>query len=460
MEEKGRRPEIAADILWETMLSATDELLVVVNKDGRIEALSRAYGEFLNVDPKKAVGLHVREVIENTRMDTVVHTGVAELGQFQSIQGRNMIASRTPIVKDGAIIGAFGRVLFRNTEDLRALYEKMSAMERELNSYKKAYGKINAARYSINDIVGSCAVMQGLKEATKKVAKTNSSVLILGESGTGKELFAHAVHQASTRRSGPFVTVNCAALPESLIESELFGYEGGSFTGAKREGKQGLFQAAEGGTVFLDEIGELPFSMQVKLLRVLQEKEVQRIGSNVREPVNVRILAATNRDLQEMVREGKFRSDLYYRLNVVTLYIPPLRERREDIPILAKVLTEKFARREGVAVEGISKAAMECLSSYGWRGNVREMENALERAINFVGKDRQIQVEHLPVSITGSRTEMFPKCCDLKETVAEAERQAIVNALLQCRNSKSAAAKKLGISRTTLYEKMLKHGMI
>lgn len=459
MEPKGRKPKIAANILWETMLSATDELLVVVDKEGYIEVISKAYAEFLGIDPKTAAGRHVRDVIENTRMDIVIQTGKAELSEFQEIKGHRMIASRIPIVKDGETVGALGRVLFRNAEDLRALYERMRAMERELNSYKKAYGKINAARYNINDIVGNCAVMTGLKEAAKRVAKTNSSVLILGESGTGKELFAHSIHQASPRKNAPFITVNCGTLPEDLIESELFGYEGGSFTGAKREGKQGMFQAAEGGTIFLDEIGDLPLPMQVKLLRVLQEREIQRIGSNVREPVNVRVLAATNRDLYQMVREGKFRSDLYYRLNVVTLYIPALRERREDIPLLAKALVEKFAKREGVAVEGVTKAAMDCLTSYDWAGNVREMENALERAINFVGKDRWIQVEHLPVYITKVRPETYQRSGDLKEVVAEAERQAIVDTLLQCRNSKSEAAKKLGVCRTTLYEKMLKYGI-
>ena len=294
MEPKDWKVKIAPDILWETMLSATDELLVVVDKEGYIEVISNAYAEILNIDPKKGAAQHVRDVIENTRMDVVIKTGQAELSEFQEIKGHRMIASRIPIVKDGKTVGALGRVLFRNAEDLRALYERMSAMERELNSYKKAYGKINTARYNINDIVGNCTAMMSLKEAAKKVAKTNSSVLILGESGTGKELFAHSIHQASPRKNAPFITVNCGTLPEDLIESELFGYEGGSFTGAKREGKQGLFQAAEGGTVFLDEIGDLPLPMQVKLLRVLQEKEIQRIGSNVREPVNVRVLAATN----------------------------------------------------------------------------------------------------------------------------------------------------------------------
>lgn len=459
MEPKSQKTKIAADILWKTMLSATDELLVVVDKEGYIEVISKAYAEFLGVDPETAAGQHVRDVIENTRMDIVIKTGKAELSEFQEIKGHRMIASRIPIVRDGETVGALGRVLFRNAEDLRTLYERMRAMERELNSYKKAYGKINFARYNINDIVGDSALMTGLKEVAKKVAKTNSSVLILGESGTGKELFAHSIHQASPRKNAPFITVNCGTLPADLIESELFGYEGGSFTGAKREGKQGMFQAAEGGTIFLDEIGDLPLSMQVKLLRVLQEKEIQRIGSNVREQVNVRVLAATSRNLNEMIREEKFRPDLFYRLNVVTLSIPALRERREDIPLLAEALVQKFATREGVAVEGITRPAMDCLTSYDWAGNVREMENALERAINFLGEDRWIKVEHLPGYITKMRPETYQKSGDLKEVVAEAERRAIVDTLLQCRYSKCETAKRLGISRTTLYDKMVKYGI-
>ncbi|WP_130861772.1 sigma-54 interaction domain-containing protein [Bacilliculturomica massiliensis] len=455
MKRSGRKEKIAADILLETMLSAVDELIVIVDKEGYIEALSKAYAEFLGVNQKTVVGRHVSEVIENTRMDIVTKTGIPETGEFQQIKGEKMIASRIPIYKDGEILGAFGRVLFRSMGDLRMLYEKMNSMELELSLYKKTFGKINTARYSVDDITGNCDLMRDLKETVKKVAKTNSSVLILGESGTGKELFAHAVHQASMRKSAPFICVNCGTIPSQLIESELFGYEEGSFTGAKKGGKTGLFQAAHGGTIFLDEIGDLPLDMQVKLLRVLQDKEIQKIGSNVREPVNVRVVAATNKSLYKMVQEDRFRSDLYYRLNVVTLHIPALRERKEDIPFLARIFIQKFARRENLTVEGVSKGAMEYLMRYDWPGNVRELENVLERAINFIGSDGKIKVEHLPSRITGLEADFRAKT--LKETMEESERLAIVGALMRSGNSKTKAARELGISRTTLYEKMMKY---
>lgn len=455
MEQSGRKEKIAADILLETMLSAVDERIVIVDKEGYIEALSKAYAEFLNVNEKMVIGHHVTEVIENTRMDIVTKTGLPETGELQQVNGEKMIASRIPIYKDGEVIGAFGRVLFRNMGDLKILYEKMNSMELELSLYKKTFGKINTARYTVEDIAGSCEIMQDLKETVKKVAKTNSSVLILGESGTGKELFAHAIHQASMRKNMPFICVNCGTIPEQLIESELFGYEEGAFTGAKKGGKTGLFQAAHKGTIFLDEIGDLPLDMQVKLLRVLQDKEIQKIGSHVREPVNVRIVAATNKSLYKMVQEDKFRSDLYYRLNVVTLHIPALRERKADIPLLVKTLIQKFSQRENFVVEGVSKGAMEYLMRYDWPGNVRELENVLERAINFIGSDGKIKVEHLPSRLTGQ--EQSGQVKTLKETLEDAERLTIVSALMRSGNSRTKAAKELGISRTTLYEKMMKY---
>lgn len=455
MGQSGRREKIAADLLLDTMLSAVDERIVIVDKEGYIEALSKAYAEFLGVRPETVMGRHVSEVIENTRMDVVTKTGLPEIGEFQQVNGEKMIASRIPIFKDGEIVGAFGRVLFRNAKDLRTLYNKMNSIEQELDMYKKTFGKINTARYNVEDIAGSCELMRDLKETVRKVAKTNSNVLILGESGTGKELFAHSIHRASMRKNAPFICVNCGTIPAELIESELFGYEEGSFTGAKKGGKTGLFQAAHKGTIFLDEIGDLPLSMQVKLLRVLQDKEIQRIGSNVREQVDVRIVAATNKSLYKMVQGNTFRSDLYYRLNVVTLHIPALRDRKEDIPLLASVLVQKFAKRENVTVEGVSKGAMEYLMRYDWPGNVRELENVLERAINFLEGGRTIKVEHLPSRITGMEESVQGKT--LKETMRDSERLAIVGALMRCGNSKTKAAKELGISRTTLYEKMMKY---
>lgn len=345
MEKRKRFPKIDEASLLETMLAAPDELIVVVNKNGYIENMSQAYGDFLGIQVQNAIGRHVTEVIENTRMDIVVKTGVPETGETQDIHGEKMIATRIPIRKNGMVIGAYGRVLVRNTRELHMLHDKLSSIEMELNMYKRTFEKINTAKYTVDDIIGDCSIMQDLKDSVRKVAKTNSNVLIMGESGTGKELFAHSIHAGSMRRKAPFVCVNCGSIPEQLIESELFGYEEGAFTGARKGGKIGLFPAAHGGTIFLDEIGELPLSMQVRLLRVLQDREIQRVGSNVREKVNVRVVAATNRNLYQMVKKGEFRSDLYYRLNVVTLHLPLLRERKEDLPLLIQMILSKISKR-------------------------------------------------------------------------------------------------------------------
>ena len=455
MEKRKRFPKIDEASLLETMLAAPDELIVVVNKNGYIENMSQAYGDFLGIQVQNAIGRHVTEVIENTRMDIVVKTGVPETGETQDIHGEKMIATRIPIRKNGMVIGAYGRVLVRNTRELHMLHDKLSSIEMELNMYKRTFEKINTATYTVDDIIGDCSIMQDLKDSVRKVAKTNSNVLIMGESGTGKELFAHSIHAGSMRRKAPFVCVNCGSIPEQLIESELFGYEEGAFTGARKGGKIGLFPAAHGGTIFLDEIGELPLPMQVRLLRVLQDREIQRVGSNVREKVNVRVVAATNRNLYQMVKKGEFRSDLYYRLNVVTLHLPLLRERKEDLPLLIQMILSKISKKESLGAIEISREAMDHLLRYDWPGNVRELENVLERAINFTDAGEKIKAKNLPERITGrmvSRTVM-----PLKELMENTEKDAIKDALLRCRNCKAKAANELGISRTTLYEKMMKY---
>ena len=463
MEKRKRFPKIDEASLLETMLAAPDELIVVVNKNGYIENMSQAYGDFLGIQVQNAIGRHVTEVIENTRMDIVVKTGVPETGETQDIHGEKMIATRIPIRKNGMVIGAYGRVLVRNTRELHMLHDKLSSIEMELNMYKRTFEKINTAKYTVDDIIGDCSIMQDLKDSVRKVAKTNSNVLIMGESGTGKELFAHSIHAGSMRRKAPFVCVNCGSIPEQLIESELFGYEEGAFTGARKGGKEGLFQMAQKGTLFLDEIGglslptqaELPLPMQVRLLRVLQDREIQRVGSNVREKVNVRVVAATNRNLYQMVKKGEFRSDLYYRLNVVTLHLPLLRERKEDLPLLIQMILSKISKKESLGAIEISREAMDHLLRYDWPGNVRELENVLERAINFTDAGEKIKAKNLPERITGSmvsRTVM-----PLKELMENTEKDAIKDALLRCRNCKAKAANELGISRTTLYEKMMKY---
>lgn len=455
MEKRERFPKIDEASLLETMLAAPDELIVVVNKNGYIENMSQAYGDFLGIQVQNAIGRHVTEVIENTRMDIVVKMGVPETGETQDIHGEKMIATRIPIRKNGMVIGAYGRVLVRNTRELHMLHDKLSSIEMELNMYKRTFEKINTAKYTVDDIIGDCSIMQDLKNSVRKVAKTNSNVLIMGESGTGKELFAHSIHAGSMRRKAPFVCVNCGSIPEQLIESELFGYEEGAFTGARKGGKIGLFPAAHGGTIFLDEIGELPLPMQVRLLRVLQDREIQRVGSNVREKVNVRVVAATNRNLYQMVKKGEFRSDLYYRLNVVTLHLPLLRERKEDLPLLIRMILSKISKKENLGAIEISREAMDHLLRYDWPGNVRELENVLERAINFTDAGEKIKAKNLPERITGSMVSQT--VMPLKELMENTEKDAIKDALLRCRNCKAKAANELGISRTTLYEKMMKY---
>ena len=458
MEKQKRFSGIDEAVLLEAMLAAPDELIVVVNKNGYIERMSKAYGEFSGIDARNAIGRHVSEVIENTRMDIVVKTGLVETGETQDIHGERMIATRIPIHKNGVVVGAYGRVLVRNSRELHALHDKLSSIEMELNMYKRTFEKINTAKYTVDDIIGESGIMRDLKDSVRKVAKTNSNVLIMGESGTGKELFAHSIHAGSMRKKAPFVCVNCGSIPEQLIESELFGYEEGAFTGARKGGKMGLFAAAHGGTIFLDEIGELPLAMQVRLLRVLQDREIQRVGANVREAVNVRVVAATNRNLYQMVQAGEFRSDFV------------LSSECRDAAFAAAAGTQgrsaaahqhdswENLEKGAVGAVEISRDAMNFLLNYDWPGNVRELENVLERAINFTEAGEKIEAKDLPERIT-ERT-VSQAVLPLKEIMESAERDAIENALLRCRNCKAKAAGELGISRTTLYEKMEKYDIL
>lgn len=449
--------EEKASFLLNTVMEATNDAIVYVNKEGIIEMFSNAYADFLEINKEDAIGKHVTEVIENTRMHIVAKSGRPEIAQVQKIKGRKMIATRIPVYANGKIVGAVGKVLFKDLDELHSLYVEINKIEKELNLYKDEFKKLNMAKYDLDSIVSKSDIMRELKELTARAAKTNSNVLILGESGTGKELFAHAIHNNSKRKNFPFVKVNCGAIPFELLESELFGYEEGSFTGAKKGGKIGKFKAADGGTIFLDEIGDLPMNMQVKLLRVLQDKEIERIGSNYSEKIDVRVIAATNKDLEKMVSEGLFRLDLYYRLNVVSIKIPPLRERKEDIPILANYLIKKISEAENVRVDKILDETLEYLKKYDWPGNVRELENILERAINFLDRDVVIRPQHLPSKITGISS--YKEIKSLKSVLEEVEKQTIIDSLIIANGNKTLAANILDISRTSLYEKIMKYNI-
>jgi PAS domain S-box-containing protein len=437
-----------------TILETVYDGIVVVDKDGYVTMLSKAYAKFLNLNEKEVIGKHVSKVIENTRMHIVARTGVAEYADPQKVNGNYMIATRIPIIKNGETVGAVGKVLYRNIDELNMLQKKIGIMENQLEQYKGEIKQLNKATYSFSSIIGGGNnIVEAIKYA-RRASKTDSNVLLIGESGTGKELFAHAIHQSSNRKYGPFIKINCAAIPSELLESELFGYEEGSFTGAKKGGKLGKFELAEGGTIFLDEIGDMPLYMQAKLLRVIQEREVERIGGTRPRAVNVRIIAATNVNLEEMVAEGKYRQDLYYRLNVFLISIPALRERKEDIRPLAYHFLNSLNNKYFKNIEGYSEEAIKFLTRYDWPGNIRELSNVIERAVNIIDNEKIITPEHFPQKILGD--DFIKEIKSLQDTLEEAEKNAIIESLRASKGNRTKAAKILNISRSTFYEKMIK----
>lgn len=447
----------------ESAIESIFEGIVVVDKDGLITMMNQAYREFLGVEDREVIGQHVTNVVPNTHMHVVVQTGKAEVGELQRIGENQVIVSRIPIIKDGEVVGAVGKVLFKDLKDFKLLSRKLNTLRSELEYYKEELNRVHGGKYTLERIIGVSEKMQWLKSIAVRAAKGNSTVLILGESGTGKELFAHAIHNASLRSRGPLIRINCAALPENLLESELFGYDEGAFTGARKGGKPGKFELANGGTIFLDEIGDMAMSMQAKLLRVLQEREIERVGGTKTIRIDVRIIAATNCDLEEMIEQGTFRQDLYYRLNIITLLISPLRERKEDIPVLCTTLLNKINSQFDYGVEGVSAEAMALLMEYNWPGNVRELENVLERAVNLVDEENLIETKHLPPLL---KKRYKPQVVDAKTQdrhlagiMDEAEKAAIYKALEAAGGNKSKAAKLLGIHRSGFYQKLQKYNI-
>ncbi|ARK30441.1 sigma 54-interacting transcriptional regulator [Halalkalibacter krulwichiae] len=445
--------------LLETVMELAYDGIVIVDENGYITMLSKEYGDFIGVDPKEAIGKHVTDIIENTRMHEVAKSGKVEIADLQKINGDYMIATRVPIIRNGEIKGAVGRVLFKNVGDFNSLYKRVNAIEKELKKYKGEFKEQNKAAYTFLHIIGKSKAINLAKSEAERAALSDSSILLLGESGTGKELFAHSIHHASKRSNGSFVKINCAAIPADLLESELFGYEEGSFTGAKKGGKKGKFEAADGGTIFLDEIGELPLHMQVKFLRVLQEKEVEKIGSTSTKKIDVRIIAATNRNLEEMIDKGEFRLDLYYRLNVVSIHIPSLRERDNDLSILSRYFIDKLNKLMDKRVQGLTKEAENKLYHYQWPGNIRELENVMERAMNLVhSNDKMIDINHLSEKLLSKNEtkEIIP----LSDLMEQTEKEALQSALLFTKGNRSKAAKLLKVSRTTFYEKLSKYELM
>lgn len=440
------------------IFNSLEECIVVVDENGIVTMMSNGYKEFLGCSNPE--GVHVTKVIPNTKLHIVAKTGLKEVGELQDVNGHRIISMRVPIILNGKNMGAIGKIMFKDLNNFKMLSSKISNLEKELEYYKNELDSEKKAKYTFNNLVGKSIKFIEVIKFAQRAAKGDSSILITGESGTGKELVAQAIHNGSKRALKPFVKVNCAAIPAELFESEMFGYEEGAFTGARKSGLKGKFELANGGTILLDEVGDMPINMQGKLLRVLQERELMRVGSNEVKNIDVRVIASTNKSLVELIEQGKFREDLYYRLNVIHIKLPPLRERVEDIELLADSLRVKLGNKYGIYSEGISKEALDYLKGYDWPGNVRQLENIIERAINLLDTELQILTKHLPEKILKFKEKKpVVEINNLKDIVDKLEKEIILETLEKTNGNKNEASRILGLSRAGLYKKLSRFGI-
>ncbi|MBU1360322.1 MAG: sigma 54-interacting transcriptional regulator [Gammaproteobacteria bacterium] len=476
------------------LFSSISQGMFLVDRGGRIVWVNEGYRRFLpalgfsSID--QFLGHNVEEVIPNTLMQRVLDTGEPILIDLLTNKAGTFVVSRIPLreERDGAsgdVIGAIGIVLFDHPETtLQPLISKFALLQRDLDDarrelasqrnnplYQQAAHGQRRSKYTFASFVGSSPAAVEVKRDARRAAQSASPVLLLGETGTGKELLAHAIHAASARSAKPFVSVNIAAVPDTLLEAEFFGVAPGAFTGADRKARDGKFKLADGGTLFLDEIGDMPLALQAKLLRALQEGEIEPLGSNRLVPFDARLIAATSRDLAAMVREGRFREDLFYRLNVLPVRVPPLRERRADIPALVEVLGEDMALRNGEPPPELLPDAMALLSAQPWRGNIRELRNVLEQVALRCDSQRVDALQLERILLASGLEKVAPpdplgpaaRSADdgtpamlrpLAVQIAELESRAIAAAMASTGGNKLAASRLLGISRATLYERL------
>ncbi|AFG34181.1 PAS domain S-box [Fervidobacterium pennivorans DSM 9078] len=456
-EEITNLKEIEAQL--KAIIDSTNDAISVADENGIVRLVNKAYTKITGYSPEDVIG---KPATVDIAEGESIHMLIAKLRQpiynarlKVGPAKKEVIVNATPLFVKGKFKGSVAVV--HDVSEILKLTNELEEVKRLIRHMR--------AQYTFDDIIGDSKLIQIAKEQAKKVAQTPATVLLRGESGTGKELFAHAIHNASPRRNKPFVSVNCAAIPESILESELFGYEEGSFTGALHGGKKGLVEEADGGTLFLDEVGKLPLSLQPKLLRFIETKEYVPVGGRNVKKVDVRIIAATNMELEKMVRNGDFLPDLYFRLNVFPIYLPSLKDRKEDIPKLAIHIVKKLNQQYGRMVEGISPAVIKYIVSRDWPGNVRELENFLGRVmINMGPEERYIELKHLPEDSglkVEKKDEEFTDIGEksLKDLVEEYEKRIILTALKQTGGDKVQAAKMLDISIRTLYYKMERYGI-
>lgn len=432
---------------------------VIVDRGAKVVWINDRYAARLHIDPVKAIGQEIEAIIPNSLMRQVVDTGNPILIDLLEAADQTFVVMRMPVRdEDGEVVGAVGFALFSHYESLKPLFERFSKLQTELARANKKLAEARRTKYTFSSFIGDSPATMEVKRLARRAAALQAPVLLHGETGTGKELLAQAIHAGGARAGKPFVSVNVAAIPETLMEAEFFGVAPGAYTGADRKARPGKFEMAHGGTLFLDEIGEMPLPLQSKLLRVLQEQECEPLGSNRVIPLDVRILAATSRDLEAMVEEGRFRKDLFYRLNVLNISLPPLRDRLGDLELLCEHLLEKTALENGTCVRELSPEVIHCLERHAWPGNVRELRNVLERAVMNTDEARlePSDFQGLAKAAQGASpgVPVFPVSSTYSVAMAEAERQILESALSAANGKVVEAARRLGIGRATFYKRM------
>jgi transcriptional regulator, propionate catabolism operon regulatory protein len=429
------------------ILDFTYDGIIALDVEGRITVFNHAAEKVTGWSSDEAIGHLVTDVIPKAHCQRLIDTGKPELGEILEIGRVKVVANRVPIIVDNRVDGVV--TTFQPVDRLQTMEHKV---RRSLSD------RGHIAKYNFNDILGDSPALREVVKLAREYSIVDSTVLILGATGSGKEMFAHSIHNASQRRNGPFIAINCAALPENLLESELFGYVEGAFTGARKGGKAGVFELAHGGTLFLDEVGEMSAMLQARLLRVLEEGEIMRLGDNSILPVNVRLVAATHRNLRKLVEEGTFREDLFYRLNVLSLRIPPLNRRGTDILLIARRFLDEFSRKIGRRTGVLTPAAQQVLLQHSWPGNIRELRNTMERLV-MLAWGQEISAEDVSKALaTDHKEDGYFKKSDsegsLRNGMDFLEQTLIEKTLADCGGNKSLAAKRLGISRTTLWRKI------
>jgi len=450
----------------QTLFERLDSLCegaIAVDQQARIVWMNDKYAKKLGLESvEKALGREIEEVIPNSMMRQVVQTGEPILLDIMPFGEEQFVVTRMPLSDEsGKVIGAIGFVLYDRLQYLKPLVNKFAHLQSDLTSAQRRIAEGRRARYTFASLVGSSPACVELKRQARRAAQQEATVLLVGETGTGKELLAHAIHAASPRAGMPFIALNVAAVPETLMEAEFFGAAPGAYTGADRKGRDGKFKLADGGTLFLDEVGDMPMAVQAKLLRALQEQEIEPLGSNRVLKVDVRLITATSLDLETLVKQARFRSDLYYRLNVLSIKLPPLRERLQDLDALCELVLAQIAERTGMTQKEISAESLAMLATYDWPGNIRELRNVVEKAV-MRSEHRRLETQDfiavLP-ALSQAGTRKPRPASSLADVVADAERAAICAALEAVKGNKSLAAQQLGVSRATLYEKLTQLGV-